>query len=244
MATIPVVNTVDKRIGFISAIVLMIITFIVLLLLTYDIPNPPPQEKQVRAVADLEEIELKELVVEGGAGGGDPSDAPIDEPKPQTLNTITSNKPSRTTTSTGGQANNTNTQNSQNASSGNASTNPFGGGGSGGGTGGGDGTGFGTDSGVGTGTGPGIGYGKGRTRLNNVDVNDITIETDADIYYKLTVDASGTVLDFSSIGSKTTTTDQTLINKIGYAIKKQVKYNKVPGSPPEYVFYTVYVKAT
>ncbi len=243
MATIPVVNTVDKRIGMISAVALLFITIIILLLLTYDIPNPLPTIRKVPAVAMVDEIVLKKLVVEGGSGGGTPSDNPLDDPKPQTQQAITStSKPSKTTTQTGGQANNTNAQNSQNSSSSTQqSNNPFGDGGSGGGAGGGNGTGFGQDSGEGSGTGPGIGFGKGRVRQNNVKVSKISIETNAKIYFKLTVDSDGNVVDFSHYASKTTTTDQTLINQIGYAIKKQVKYNKAAGSPLVYQDYTISV---
>lgn len=244
MATIPVANTLDKRVGMISAIVLLFITFIVLLLMTYDIPNPLPVDKKVTAVAMVDELVLKELKIEGGAGGGTPKDAPIDEPQPQTQEAITSKtKPRPTSTPSGGQANSTNAQNSQNTSSSSQqSTNPFGDGGSGGGSGGGTGTGVGTtDGSSGTGTGSGIGLGKGRTRQNNVNVNGIQIETAAKIYYKLTVDSDGNVVAFSHYKSNTTTTDQSLINKIGYAIKKQVKYNKAPGSPLVYQDYTISV---
>lgn len=247
MATIPVVDTVDKRIGIISAVALLFITIIVLLLLTYDIPNPLPTIRKVPTKAMVDEIILKELVVEGAVGGGTPSANPIDKPKPQKLQSITSTKPSQTSTQTGGQANNTNTQNNTDNSSSSTqqSSNPFGDGGDGGGTGGGSGTGFGPDSGKGTGSGgPGIGFGKGRIRQNNVKVQGISIETDAKIYFKLTVDSDGNVVDFSHYASKTTTTNQNLINQIGYAIKKQVKYNKAANSPLVYQDYTISVKAT
>jgi hypothetical protein len=249
MATIPIVNTVDKRIGIISAIALLLITFIVLWFLTYEMPDPLPEDPVVPAVAMIKEIELKELkVVESGGSGGGGTPNKADDPvtKPQTQQSITQNtKPRPTQTTTGGQANSTNAQNSQNQSSGGQPDNPFGPGGSGGGDGGGNGTGVGThDGSSGTGTGPGVGSGKGRTRLNNVDVNNISIETDASIYYKLTVDAEGNVVSYSNLKSKTTTTNQTLINKIGVAIKKQVKYSKAPGSPLVYQFYTIHVKAT
>ena len=245
MATIPVVNTVDKRIGLVSAVALLLITFVVLYLLTYDIPNPLPVDREVPAVAIVDELILKELKIEGG-GGGTPKDAPVEEPKPQTQTAITSTSKPRPTTTPSGQANSTNDPNSQNTSSTTQpSTNPFGDGGSGTGTGGGTGTGVGTTDGS-SGTGPGgdgIGIGK-RTRQNDVNVHDISIETDAKIYFKLTVDSDGNVVAFSHYKSNTTTTDQTLINKIGYAIKKQVKYNKSPGSTLEYQDYTVSVKAT
>lgn len=245
MASIPIVDTFDKRIGIISALVLMIITFVVLWFLTYDIPNPLPTVREVPAVAMVDEIVLKKLVVEGGAGGGTPSKSETADPKPVKQQSITSNKPAQTSTQTGGQATTTNSQNTTNTSSGgNQSSNPFGDGGTGGGTGGGNGTGFGQDSGEGTGTGSGIGFGKGRTRQNNVDVRNISIETDASIYYKLTVDSKGNVVAFSHLASKTTTTNLNLINQIGVAIKKQVKYNEAKGAPLEYQFYTIHVKAT
>lgn len=104
-------------------------------------------------------------------------------------------------------------------------------------------SGGGSGSGFGTGSQEGIGFGT-RTRLNNVDVQNITIETDAKIYYKLTIDSDGNVVAFTYYASKTTTTDLTLINKIGYEIKKQVKYSKKPNAPLVYVDYTVNVKAT
>jgi len=242
MATIPVVDTVDKRIGIISALALLLITFVVLLLLTYDIPNPLPKVRIVPAVVEIDEIVLKKLVIEGGAGGGTPSDAENPDPKPQTQQSITqTSKPSQTSTVTGGQSNTSTTTNSQNDPSGGPSANPFGGGGSGGGSGGGNGTGVGTTDGSnGTGT-AGIGFGSGRTRINNVSVHDISIETSAKIFYKLTVDSNGNVVAFSHYASKTTTTDQTLINRIGFEIKKQVKYSKSNNAPLVYQDYTISV---
>ena len=121
------------------------------------------------------------------------------------------------------------------------SGNPFGTGGGSGSSGAGA-AGFGTDSGGGSETETKIDYGT-RTRLNNVDVQKIPIETDVKIAYKLTIDAEGNVVAFTYYGSKTTTTDLTLINKIGYEIKKQVKYAKKPNAPLVYVDYTVNVKA-
>ena len=212
MATIPIVDSKDKRIGIISAIVLLILTIIFLFFLKYEIPDPLPVFKKVPTVAELDQIVLKDLKVEGGAGGGTPSDSKVTEPKPVKQQAITSNtKPSQTTTTTGGQSNTTNSDNTTNTESGGQqSSNPFGDGGSGGGQGGGTGPGFGQDSGEGTGTGNGIGFGsKKRTRLNNVDVHNISIETDASIYYKLTVDSKGNVVAFSHLSSSTTTTTAT-----------------------------------
>ena len=88
----------------------------------------------------------------------------------------------------------------------------------------------------------GISYGTGRKRLNQVQINDIQINEEATIYYKLTVDSNGNVLAFSNLKSKTTTTNMMLINKVGVLIKKQVKYNKVPGASLTYELYSIYVR--
>lgn len=101
---------------------------------------------------------------------------------------------------------------------------------------GGAGKGFGVDS------GQRIGFSKDRTRLNNVHVTDIQIDEEASIYYKLTVDQHGNVVAFSYIKYKTTTTNTTLINRLGEEIKKQVKYNKSSNTSLEYQYYTIHVK--
>ena len=116
MATIPVVDTIDKRIGIITAIAALLITIIIMFFLTYEIPNPLPEDRPVPAVAMVDEIVLKELKVEGGAGGGTPSNSETTEPKPVKQQSVTSKKPSQTTTQTGGQATTTNSNNTQNSS--------------------------------------------------------------------------------------------------------------------------------
>jgi hypothetical protein len=245
MASIPVVDIVDKRIGIISSIGLMFLTFIVLYLMTYEIPNPLPVFQKVQAKTEITQIELKKYVVEsGGGGGGTPTNAPKGPDVPQTEKVITSTRPSNTQVNNG-QSNHTNGNNNTNTASTNKPSNdPFYSGGDGDGSGGGSGGGFGPDSGTGSGSGDGgIGYGT-RTRQSNVDVQNITIETDAKIAYKLTVDSDGNVVAFTYYGSKTTTTDLTLINKIGVEIKKQVKYSKKKNAPLVYVDYTVNVRAT
>jgi len=108
--------------------------------------------------------------------------------------------------------------------------NPFGSGGSGNGSG----MTYGSN-GSGTGSGPGAG---GRTRLNNVSINHIECEQDATIYFKLTIDENGDVLS-ASVTSKTTTTDQQLINQVKAAVIQQVKFSKSPGAEPTIMFYTV-----
>jgi len=121
-------------------------------------------------------------------------------------------------------------QDSNNSNNTNSSTqksiNPFGDGGNVGGKGGGSGTGFGNDSGNGSGPGTGDGSGAGRTRLNNPSVDHIETDINVTINLKLTVNANGEIVSASNIASKTTTTDQRIINQVISAVKSQVKYSK------------------
>ena len=241
----PVVDKVDSRRGMITSIVLMLLLFLVLrFLLSFERPDPPRQDEVVVAETVIDEIILKELKVEGGSGGGTPTEAPVKEPQPQTEKVITNTrKPNETKVPTG-ESNHTNDINQSNtASTTNAAPNPFGDGGDGGNEGGGSGGNFGTDSGTGSGGFGGDGRGAGRIRLNNVNVDNITINVSAKIYFKLTIDAQGNVVDVQNIKSKTTTTDQILINRIALATQQQVKFNKDPGSPLVKQFYTVNVEA-
>jgi len=113
------------------------------------------------------------------------------------------------------------------------SNNPFGSGGNNGTQGSGTSP-FGNDSGPGgSGTG-GIGPGRpvsgeGRTRLNDPSFDHIVTDNDVTIYLKLTINADGVVVSANST-SKTTTTDQRIINQVIAAVKNQVKYNKAPGT--------------
>lgn len=121
---------------------------------------------------------------------------------------------------------NTNVSTPQKSEIDNPEMNPFGSGGSGRGN---------YGSGTGNGTGPAT---TGRTRLNNVSIDHLENEQDATIYFKLTIDANGNVLS-ASVMSKTTTTDQQLINQVKEAVIEQVKFSKSPGSAPISMFYTV-----
>ena len=82
------------------------------------------------------------------------------------------------------------------------------------------------------------GTGNGRTRLNDVSINHIESDRDEIIYLKLTIDESGNVISCIST-SKTTTTNQQLINQVKQAVIQQVKFSKSPGSEPVSVYYTV-----
>lgn len=243
MATIPIVDTIDKRRGMISSVVVMVLLLIYLLLYTFEQADPPPQDIPVSLAEPMDITEIKNVTIAGGAGGGNPSDDPISDPRPQTENILTSNKPSKNQSNTGN-ANSTNSPNSNNNSSNSQqSDNPFADGGNGGGGGGGKGGTFGPNNGPGTEGDGGGGSGKGRVRLNHVNIDDLHYNSDEKIYLKLVIDAAGNVVQVVNLVSQTTTTDQILINKIKAAVKKQVKFNKEEGAPLASVYYTVKIDA-
>ncbi len=244
MATIPVVNDIDKRNGLIIAIVASALLIVLLILIKFEFPDPPPVDIPLKTeMPPLDEIVIKELTVEGGTGAGKPVDAPLDKPKDQTEEVITKKTNPDTKVKTG-KSNHTNANNQTNtASSPKPSDDPFASGGDNNGTQGGSGGKFGNDNGSGTGTGSGIGgTGKGRIRLNDPNVDNITSSNDVLIHLKLTIDEDGNVI--SAVHTpQTTTSDGVMINKVKDAVKRQVKYNKDPGSPPVQVFLSVNIDA-
>ncbi len=242
MARIPIVNKVDKRKGAIVALLFMLAMAIYVGLISFQIADPPPQPVLVEVDTEIPEIVLKNLTVDGGSASGSPSDAPVEQPKPQTEQVITTEESDRVENT--GQSNHTTAPVSDNTNSTTqTSDNPFASGGSSDGNQGGSGNTFGTD-GTGTdGTGGGSGSGKGRIRLNDPILTDLKSNVNAYIYLKLTIDAQGNVVSASNIKSQTTTTNQILINKVIYQVKKQVKYNKDEGAPLAKVFMTVKVDA-
>lgn len=244
MAALPIVDSKDRNYGIISAIILLLLIFLYLFLKTFEMADPPPRDFVMKMETVIDELELKNLKVEtGGSGGGTPSDAPVTDPTPVTQQVLTKPKNPKTQTTTG-KANNTTTENSQNPStSTQQSTNPFGSGGSDGKDGAGSGGPFGDDKGTG-GSGPGgPGSGEGRIRLNDPHVEHISTNVNVTIYLKVTINAEGNVVSAIST-SKTTTTDQRIINQVIAAVKSQVKYNKDPGAGLATTFLTVKVNAT
>lgn len=168
----------------------------------------------------------------------------VKEPQPQTQQVLTKPKNPKTQTNTGQSTNNTAPNSNNTSSTTQASNNPFGDGGSGGGKGGGKGGKFGNDAGTG-GEGPGGGgNGDGRIRLNDPQVDHIETNVNVTIYLKLTVNENGDVVSASNITSKTTTTDQRIINQVIAAVKSQVKYNKDSGAGLVSVYLTVRINAT
>jgi hypothetical protein len=244
MATIPIVDTIDKRKGAIAATVVMLLLLIYLLLTTFEMADPPPKDPVLKTETVIpDELILKELKVEGGAGSGSPSDDPIDDPKPVTQEIITKTSNPDTKVNTG-KGKTTTTENSKETSTTKEQSNdPFAPGGKGGENGGGEGDKFGKDSGNGKDGKTGSGNGEGRIRIKDPSIPDLKSNVDVVIHLKLTIDAQGNVVSAQNIAAKTTTTDQILINKVIHEVKKQVKYNKEPGAALANVYMPVNIKA-
>lgn len=241
---LPIVQKVDKQKGLITSLLVMVLLLLYFLFVSFDQADPLPKDIPVKLAEPIDITEIRDIILAGGSGGGQASDDPLDKPKPQTEEILTQTKNPKTQTHTG-KGNTTNSANSQNQpSTSQQSDNPFSSGGSGTGNSGGDGGTFGGDSGTGTGgNGTGTGSGKNRTRLNNVNIDDLKYNSNETIHLKLVIDAEGNVVQAINIISKTTTTDQILINKVIVAVKKQVKYSKESGASLVAVFYTIGISA-
>jgi hypothetical protein len=101
---------------------------------------------------------------------------------------------------------------------------------------------FGNDSGTG-GEGSGLKViGDNRAIRKNLSVDHIVTDTDVTIYLKLTINENGDVVSAKSITSKTTTTNEVLINKVISEVIKQVKYIEDPGTSLALAYYTVKIE--
>ncbi len=244
MSSFPIADKKDEQIGLIGSVVALLILFMILMMITYQIADPKPEPFKQPAQTELEELELENLKVDvGGGSQGSPTDEPVTEPKPETQQVLTK-KENPTTKTITGKGTKTNAPNSKNEPSNSTkSDNPFGTGGS---SDSGPGSGkFGNDSGSDSGTGPGgVGDGSGRIRLNDPQVDDIVSDDNHRINLRLTINAEGNIVDVRNIASKTTTTDQRILNQVIAAVKRQVKYNKKSGATLEIVYLTVNLSAT
>jgi len=233
----------DKKQGLITAVSTLIAIFLFLYLKTVDMADPAPVDIPVSAETTIEELELKELVVEpagGGSEGGQPSDAPVSEPKLQTQKVLTQTKKSNDTQVKSGESKNITTGDTKNPSSStDESDDWFTSGGDNGKVGANKTNKIGKTIGNSNGEGDSDGQGKQdgpMKRLTNVNVENIYSERDETISLKLTVNADGIITSVTKL-PKTTTTNQILINQVIDAVKKQVKFSK--GSKVETHFYTV-----
>lgn len=201
------------------------------------------KEKEVEAqFIDLQQL----LVSDGGAekGGGTPSNDERSEKMDQSEQMITykGHEPltsGKSTHATGENPNNP-------ASSPHKSSNPFGDGGIGGGKGGGEGAFEGSKNGKGgegDGEGEGYGDGKDRIRLNDPILPKYNTDIDLKIHLKLTINGNGDVTNAVCIKSKTTTSDQTIINDVVREAIKQIRYKKDSEGRSAFCYVTVKVNA-
>ncbi len=247
MVSFELENPKDRQISIIVSLAILFVLLMLSLFIRFYVNPPLPLDTPpLNSDEVIEEFMIDNVEVQsnaGGSGGGTPTPDKIDEPKPQSEKFAT--QATSETKVFSGKSNNQNTDNSLNTSSSTQrSTNPFGDGGTGGGKGGGSGTGFGNDSGTGNGTGgSGNGDGSGRKRLNNPSVDHIVTDVDVTINLKLTINSSGEVIAANNLASKTTTTDQRIINQVISAVKNQVRYSKDPDTGLVSVFLTVRVNA-
>jgi hypothetical protein len=245
MATLPIVDKNDRQKGIIAAFVVLTIAFIVLQFISFTLADPRPQDIVLKMEALPETIiELKTFETQGG-GSGNPTKAElVNKVTPQMEKNIRDKNSKTKEQEAKGESDHSN----QNKSSDNKSTTTvnsdllFKKGGSGGGDDAGKGKGFGNDEGDGAGPGNGEGK-KPRIRLNDPNTENISSDQSCKIALKLTINAEGDVIKGENLTSKTTTTNQIVINQVIANVKSQVKYNKVSGSAPEIVYLTVNIAA-
>jgi len=233
----------DVKAGLVSAVASIILLMILLFLITYQIADPPAQDVVVSAEAVIDEILLKDLKLESGSiGGGSPSNDRVDKPKEQIQEIITGK--SKRSSDKSGKSNKTNGNDANNeASTTVQSQDPFGSGGSGGKNGAGNGPFSGPGNSDGGDGGLGKGNGESRLRISNASLPLFDIDFDSNIHLQLTVNANGEVVAAKSIKSKTTCSDQRIINQVINEVMRQVKYKKENGAGLVYTFYTVKILA-
>ncbi len=258
MMTIQIEESKDRKVGVITSGSTMLLMIIALYFTTFFVsPTLPIDIPPLKSDEVIEEFKIDNVELEsgGGSGSGTPTNDRLDAPKEQSQHYVTQNS-SNTHVFSGNSNNNTGHNATNGSSTTTQSNNPFGTGGDGGGSGSGtygdygrirsgSGTEFGNDrenggegtGGDGGGNGSGA-VGAGRTRLNNLNTDNIQSSENATIYLILTINAEGKVVSAKSISSKTTTTDTRLINQFISAVKDQIKYNKDPGAGLVSVYFS------
>lgn len=230
----------------IIAVLLFLISFIHISTVT-----DPPVYSPVTREVPLEFLELKLAADnrEGGSpgGSGTPSSAPLNKTNPPQQTALVSTNDPNATAIQSGKSNKTNTDKPTNntATTTAQNNNPFSKGGTGGGSEGGSGGVFGADNGTGgtgkgAGSGNGDGTGKARVRHNNISTDNIYTNSEVKVVLVLQVDENGKVIGTRTVGEKTTTSDQSIINKVAAACKAQLKYAKANGITEE--FYTAVIR--
>jgi hypothetical protein len=234
-----------------KAVIVSSVSLVLFLLISYfitfhiqpavPVDLPPLNSDEVVEEFMIDNVELTRE--DGGGGGGTPSKAPIDEPKEQTREYLTSSNSDVKVNS--GKSQNQNSDNSNNTSSTSTqSNNPF----ASGGTGGNEGAGKGKFGGVGNGgngeDGPGTGGGGGtRVRLNDPVLPEYEINYASQVYLQLNINGNGEVVNAKCIKSKSTCSDQKIIDDVIRQVIKQVKYKKDPSTALAITYITLNIRA-
>jgi hypothetical protein len=196
--------------------------------LPVDLPPLRSDEVIEEFKIDKEDIEIAQTG--GSSGGGTENNAPVNQVKTTNPSVLEGNDFS------GPPKNGTNSD-----------PNPFGTGGTGGGNGTGQGKlgGPGRGEGEGNEDGPNSEYGPGENRIRKNDPILDKFKTDVDITInlKLIINSSGKVVSAANIASKTTTTDNRIINGVISEVMKQVKYDEKKNARDEYVYITCKIRA-
>jgi hypothetical protein len=188
---------------------------------------PPLRSDEVIDEFVINNVEIAQTG--GRSGGGTENNSPLNPVKTTNPNTVQGND------FKGPPVNGNNT-----------GTNPFGTSG----TGGGNGTGNGSLNGPGSGNGDGgegIGNGPGngihRVRLNDPILPKYKTDVDIKVHLKLIINSEGKVLSGNNIASKTTTTDQRIINGVISEVIRQVRYKQDKNAGTQYTYVTCIVRA-
>ena len=260
MHTLEIQNTEtkkDRKIALFWSIASILLFILITIIMRFTVKPPLPVDLpplKSDEVIEMFEVDRTNVEVTNEAGsegqqGGDPSDAPLSDPQPQTERVLAQNTPSETQVVSGNSNNHNTDNNTTNTSTSTSpSKNPFGSGGSGGGDKGGrGGTGFGNDTGTGHGDGgPGSGSGKlERAKRTLVSYPDkVDSDQSGSVVLQIMINAEGDVVKASVVSGRTTITDQRVINQVINNVKKQAKFNKIPGSTPQSQILPIAVQQT
>jgi hypothetical protein len=225
----------ERKIAILSSAIfislLLISSYFIRLFIHIPLPVdlPPLRSDEVIEEFKIDKEDIEIAQTGGSSGGGTENNAPVNQVKTTNPSVLEGNDFSGTT------------------KNGNKSaTNPFGTGGTGDGTGTGNGALGGPGSGEGdggTGTETGTGDGKNRIRKNDPILDKFKTDVDITINLKLIINSSGKVVSATNIASKTTTTDNRIINGVISEVMKQVKYDEKKNARDEYVYITCKIRA-
>ena len=226
----------ERKIAILSSAIfislLLISSYFIRLFIHIPLPVdlPPLRSDEVIEEFKIDKEDIEIAQTGGSSGGGTENNAPVNPVKTTNPSVLEGNDFS-------GPPKNGN----------NSAPNPFGTGGTGGGNGTGQGKlgGPGRGEGEGKDDGPNSGYGDGENRIRKNDPKLDKFKTDVDITInlKLIINSSGKVVSATNIASKTTTTDNRIINGVISEVMKQVKYDEKKNARDEYVYITCKIRA-